>query len=222
MLLASAMATPQEVLLYFILGVVGGLLPDVDADNSLSVRLLFTFIATVISFLVMFKQQADNTLIELFLVWMGSFVFIKYFLFSLFTKVTVHRGILHSIPASILFGFITTILLNHIFHFNNFVAWMGGVFIFGGCITHLLLDELYSLNFAGSGPKKSAGTALKFGSMGDLKSTAFIYLLIGLLFIATPEYKQFFSVILDTATYKHLEIFPKGQWFADFCSELHD
>jgi membrane-bound metal-dependent hydrolase YbcI (DUF457 family) len=220
MLLASAMATPQEVLLYFTLGVVGGLLPDIDSDNSVSVRLLFTFIATVISFLVMFKQQADNTLIELFLVWVGSFAFIKFFLFSLFTKVTVHRGIIHSIPASVLFGFITTILLYRIFHFNDFVAWMAGLFVFGGCISHLLLDELYSLNLAGSGPKKSAGTAFKFGSTGDFKSTAFIYLIIALLFVATPEHKQFFSVILDTSTYKHLEFFPKGKWFTELCSEL--
>ncbi|MCP4115811.1 MAG: metal-dependent hydrolase [Desulfobacteraceae bacterium] len=220
MLLASAMATPQEVLLYFILGVVGGLLPDIDSDNSLSVRLLFTFIATVISFLVMFKQQADNTLIELFLVWVGSFAFIKFFLFSLFTKATVHRGIIHSIPAAVLFGFIATILLCRIFHFNDFVAWMGGVFVFGGCICHLLLDELYSLNLAGSGPKKSLGTAFKFGSIGNFRTTAFIYLLIGILFIATPEHKQFFSVILDTGTYKHLKFFPKGQWFTELFSEL--
>ncbi len=80
-MLASAMATPPEVLLYFTLGVVGGLLPDIDSDSSLPVRLLFTFIATVISFLVMFKQQADSTLVELFLVWAGSFVFIKFFYF---------------------------------------------------------------------------------------------------------------------------------------------
>ena len=213
MLLASAMASPQEVLLYFTLGVVGGLLPDIDSDNSLPVRLLFTFIATVISFLVMFRQQTDNTVVELFLVWMGSFIFIKYFLFSLFTKVTVHRGIIHSIPAAVLFGFITTILLYHIFHFPEFVSWMAGLFVFGGCILHLLLDELFSLNLTGSGPKKSTGTAFKFGNAGDLKSTFFIYLAIVLLFLATPEHNHFFSTILDTSTYHHLKLFPSDNWF---------
>lgn len=214
------MATPQEVLLYFTFGVVGGLLPDIDSDNSLSVRLLFTFIATVISFLVMFKQQADNTLIELFLIWVGSFAFIKFFLFSLFTKVTVHRGIIHSIPASVLFGIITTILLYRIFHFNDFVAWMAGLFIFGGSILHLLLDELCSLNITGGRSKKSAGTAFKFGSIGDFKSTVFIYLVVALLFAATPEHRPFFSVVFNSVTYHHLEFFPKGQWFTGLCSEL--
>ena len=220
MLLASAMATPQEVLLYFTFGVVGGLLPDIDSDSSLSVRLLFTFIATVISFLVMFRQQADNTLIELILIWVGSFAFIKFFLFSLFTKVTVHRGIIHSIPASVLFGLITTILLYRIFHFNNFVAWMAGLFIFGGSILHLLLDELCSLNITGGRAKKSAGSAFKFGSIGDFKSTLFIYLIVALLFAAAPEHRSFFSVVFDSTTYQHLELFPKDQWFTGLCSEL--
>jgi hypothetical protein len=215
MLFASAIATPQEVILYFTLGVVGGLLPDIDSDNSLPVRLLFTFIATVISFLVMFKQPPDNTAIELFLVWMGSFVFIKYFLFSLFTKITVHRGIIHSIPAAVLFGFVSTILLYRIFHFNGFVAWMAGLFVFGGYIIHLLLDELYSLNFTGSGTKKSAGTAFKFGNASDLKSTFFIYLALVLLFVAMPEHNHFFSTILDTGTYHHLKFFPSDSWFRE-------
>ncbi len=222
MLLASAIATPQEVLLYFTLGVIGGLLPDIDSDNSLPVRLLFTFIATVIAFLVMFKQRADNTVMELFLIWTGSFAFIKYFLFSLFTKVTVHRGIIHSIPAAVLFGFIGTILLYRIFHFNEFVAWMGGVFVFGGCLTHLLLDELYSLNLKGSRPKRSAGTALKLWNAGDLKSTAVVYFLIVLLFTATPEHHRFYSTITDTTTYRHLEFFPRGQWFNRLISELEN
>lgn len=220
MLLASAMATPMEVLLYFTLGVVGGLLPDIDSDNSLPVRLLFTFIATVISFLVMFRQQTDNTVVELFLVWMGSFIFIKYFLFSLFTKITVHRGILHSIPAAVLYGFVTIILLYHLFHFNEFVSWMAGLFVFGGCILHLLLDELFSLNLTGSGPKKSTGTAFKFGNAGDLKSTFFIYLVIVLLFVSTPEHKQFFSTILNPSTYNHLEFFPRDKWFTTLYSKL--
>lgn len=219
-LLASRIATPQEVLLYFTLCVIGGLLPDIDSGNSVPVRLLFTFMATVISFLVMFKQQNNNTVMELFLIWTGSFVFIKLFLFSLFTRITVHRGIIHSIPASVLFGFVSTIVLYRIFHFNEFVAWMSGLFVFGGSIIHLLLDELYSLNISGKRPKKYAGTALKFWSARDLKSTAFIYLAIIILFIVTPEHKKFYSMIMDASTYSHLKFFPKSGWFTELYSYL--
>lgn len=220
-LLSSKIATPQEVLLYFTLCVIGGLLPDIDSEKSVPVRLLFTFMATLISFLVMFRQQPNNTVMELFLIWTGSFVFTKFFLFYLFTKITVHRGIIHSIPASVFFGLVSTIMLYRIFHFNEFVAWMSGLFVFGGSIIHLLLDELYSLNNNGKEPKKHAGTALKFWSPRDLKSTIFIYIAIIILFIATPEHKKFYSIIMDARTYSHLKLFPKDGWFTVLHSYLY-
>lgn len=195
MLLASTITTPQEASLYFALCVTGGLLPDIDSGNSVPARLLFTFMATAISFIVIFRQHNDNTVMELFLIWTGSFVLIKYLLFSLFAKITVHRGIIHSIPAAIFFGFICTIVLYRIFHFNEFVSWMSGLSVFGGCLIHLLIDELCSLNINGKRPKKSAGTALKFWSVSDLKSTAFMYFAIIILFIGTPEHKKFYTII---------------------------
>jgi hypothetical protein len=220
MLFAAAIASPQEVLLYFTLGVVGGLLPDIDSDSSLTVRLLFTFIATLISFLVMFKQRADNTVMELFIIWAASFIFIKIFIFSLFTKLTVHRGIIHSIPAAVAFGCMAAIGLNRVFHFNDFVSWMAGGFVFSGSILHLILDELCGLNFLTLKTKKSAGTAFKFGSIKHFKETIAIYMLIAVLFVAMPSHTRFFSVILAPQTYAHLEFFPSGKWFNRLCTEL--
>lgn len=220
MLLASAVASPQEVLLYFILGVVGGLLPDIDSDTSLTVRLLFTFIATLISFLILFRQRADNTVMELFIIWTASFIFIRFFIFSLFTRLTVHRGIIHSIPAAVAFGCMTAIALNRVFHFNDFVSWMAGGFVFGGSILHLMLDELYSLNLFGLKAKKSLGTAFKFGSIGNIKTTIAIYMLIAVLFVAMPSHTRFVSVIFAPQTYEQLEFFPNGKWFSQLCAEL--
>nr|WP_320189782.1 metal-dependent hydrolase [uncultured Desulfobacter sp.] len=220
MLFAAAVASPQEVLLYFIMGVVGGLLPDIDSDSSLTVRLLFTFIATLISFLVMFKQRADNTVMELLIIWAASFIFIKIFIFSLFTKLTVHRGIIHSIPASVAFGCMAAIGLNRVFHFNDFVSWMAGGFVFGGSILHLILDELCGLNFLTLKAKRSSGTAFKFGSVKHLKETIAMYMLIAVLFVAMPSHTRFFSVIFTPQTYEHLEFFPSGKWFSRLCAEL--
>jgi hypothetical protein len=220
MLFASGIASPQEVLLYVILGVVGGLLPDIDSDTSLTVRLLFTFVATLISFLIMFKQRVDNTVMELFIIWAASFIFIKFFIFSLFTKLTVHRGMLHSIPAAVAFGFTATIVLNRVFHFNDFVSWMGGAFIFGGAILHLILDELYSFNFLNFKVKKSLGTAFKFGSIENIKATIAIYMLIAVLFVAMPSHTRFFSVIFTPQTYADLKFFPSGNWFSQLFAEL--
>ncbi|MCG8551665.1 MAG: metal-dependent hydrolase [Desulfobacterales bacterium] len=220
MLFAAAVASPQEVLLYFIMGVVGGLLPDIDSDSSLTVRLLFTFIATLISFLVMFKQRADNTVIELFIIWAASFIFIKIFIFSLFTKLTVHRGIIHSIPASVAFGCMAAIGLNRVFHFNDFISWMAGGFVFGGSILHLILDELCGLNVLTLKTKRSSGTAFKFGSIKHLKETIAIYMFIAVLFVAMPSHTRFFSVIFAPQTYEQLKFFPSGKWFSRLCAEL--
>lgn len=220
MLFAAAVATPQEVLLYFIFGVAGGLLPDIDSDSSLTVRLLFTFIATVISFLVMFQQRADNAVMELFIIWVASFIFIKIFIFSFFTKLTVHRGIIHSIPAAVAFGCMAAIGLNRVFHFNDFVSWMAGGFVFGGSILHLILDELSSFNFLTLKTKKTSGTAFKFGSIGNIKATIAIYMLIAVLFVAMPSHTRFISVIFAPQTYEHLEVFPSGKWFSRLCAEL--
>lgn len=220
MLFAATMASPQEVLLYVILGVVGGLLPDIDSDSSLTVRLLFTFIATLISFLVMFKQRADNTVIELFIIWAASFIFIKIFIFSLFTKLTVHRGIIHSIPAAVAFGCMAAIGLNRVFHFNDFVSWMAGGFVFGGSILHLMLDELYGFNLLRLKTKKSLGSAFKFGSIKNIKETIAIYMLIAVLFVVMPSHTHFFSIIFAPQTYEHLEFFPSGKWFSQLCAEL--
>jgi len=222
--MASSMATPQEVLLYFTMGVIGGLLPDIDSDNSLPVRLLFTFMATVIAFLVMFKQKSDNSVTELFLVWLASFVIIKFFVFSLFTRITVHRGMIHSIPAAAMFGLIATILLYRMFHFGEFTVWMAGMFVFSGYILHLLLDEINSIALSKRGPKKSAGTAFKFGNASDFKATVFVYVATILIFLFTPDHREFFTTLTDASTYDRLEIFPHGKWFrqlyADYIARL--
>jgi len=195
-------------------------LPDIDSDSSLTVRLLFTFIATLISFLVMFKQRADNTVMELFIIWAASFIFIKFFIFSLFTKLTVHRGMIHSIPAAVAFGCLAAIILNRVFHFNDFVSWMAGGFVFGGSILHLILDELYGLNLLSLKAKKSSGSAFKFGSIKNIKETIAIYMLIAVLFVAMPSHTRFLSVIFAPQTYEHIEFVPSGKWFSRLCAEL--
>jgi len=212
-LLAASLATPEEVLLFFVMGVVGGLLPDIDSDSSLPVRLLFTFIATVISFLIMFHQRADNSAVELFTIWLVSFLVIKFVIFSMFTRITVHRGIIHSVPASLFSWFFATIILYRCFNFSITTCWMAGFFVFGGFILHLLLDELISLNLPGKAPKASSGTAFKFGVAKDLKSTVTVYAVTALLFAATPDYTPFVRTYFSSTSLVSLRVFPEGAWF---------
>ena len=215
LLFAASLAIPQEVLLYFVMGVTGGLLPDIDSDSSLTVRLVFSFIATVISFLIMFHHRTGNSAVELYLIWLISFFMMNYLFFSLFTRITVHRGLIHSVPASVLFGLLSVLGLYHCFDFSLAVVWMAGFFLFGGFLIHLILDELVSRNFSGKGLKKSAGTAFKFGSIRDVKSTFAVYFIIVILSIAAPDHSEFLDTYFSASGYEGLEVFPRGPWFQD-------
>ncbi|MCG8471720.1 MAG: metal-dependent hydrolase [Desulfobacterales bacterium] len=215
MIYAAGLATPQEVLLYFVMGVIGGLLPDIDSDSSLTVRLLFTFIATVISFLIMFHQKTDNSALELYGIWLMSFFVMNYIFFSLFTRITIHRGLIHSVPASVLFWFLSTLVLYHCFNFSLPTVWMAGFFLFGGFLSHLFLDELASLDLGKKRPKRSSGTAFKFGSARDLKSTIAVYVVTTLLFFATPDHKPFVETFFASKQYAAFKALPENGWFND-------
>lgn len=219
-LLVARMATPREVVLYFLLGSIGGILPDIDSDTSIPVRLTFNFLAPVIAFLIMFAQGSAYSVIELLLIWLTSFLIVKYCVFSFFTHLTVHRGVIHSIPGGVLFWFLTNILFYRVFGFSSFNAWMAGFFVFFGYIIHLVLDELNSLNLLGSQVKNSLGTALSLVKFNDLKTTILLYLAVIALFYLNPDPEPFFDKILNKNVYLHIRFFPQGQWFQDLFKSL--
>ena len=48
-LLKGGLASEKEVVLYFTLGTIGGILPDIDSDHSLPSRFLFGFFALALT-----------------------------------------------------------------------------------------------------------------------------------------------------------------------------
>ncbi|MBF0445647.1 MAG: metal-dependent hydrolase [Magnetococcales bacterium] len=138
------------------------------------------------------------------------------FVFGLFTKLTVHRGIFHSIPAAFLSLFLTTILLHRLFNLNNQTVWLVGSFLFMGFMVHLILDELASLNiFSLGGVRKSFGSAAKLYST-NLTATAIIYLATVLLYMLTPTTEGIFNLLTDPLTLKMISIqfLPTDGWFS--------
>jgi membrane-bound metal-dependent hydrolase YbcI (DUF457 family) len=80
--------------------------------------------------------------------------------FARFLKMyTVHRGMFHSIPAAIIFGELAFLLASGDLYMRFYKA--GAVLI--GYLSHLILDEIYSVEWGRRGPrlKRSFGTALK-------------------------------------------------------------
>lgn len=207
-LLAAGAARPDQVLLYFVLGSIGGVLPDIDADNSTALKITFDVLSVVIAFVVMFGQRWGSSVLELVLIWVAVFLAVKYLVFSFFIRMTVHRGIIHSIPAGITFGLMAVVLLNQFRGISPGTAWMGGFFLFLGFFIHLFLDELYSVRIFRLGVKGSFGTALKLLSFKDMKSTLVLYAaMVALLFLAPPP-GGFLRILLSKSTYAGIRLLP--------------
>lgn len=160
---------------------VGGMMPDLDSDSGIPVREMFGLAAVFGPLLFLRRLVYDFELSsEQILVVLGVlFIGIRYGLSHLFKRITVHRGMFHSIPAMLIAGLMTFLAYHH----NDLrPRLMLSVGVAIGFFSHLLLDELYSVDFRGLTPKlnKYAGSALKFASPSRW-ATGLTYLILAAL-----------------------------------------
>ena len=168
------------------LGTLGGLLPDIDANNSRPVKLLFNVLALmgVAAALYAFKNSYAPYL--LLLIAAGAYLFIRYGMFALFNGLTVHRGVFHSVLAVLFFSLLMTCISYYFLHWNVLHAWLNGIFIALGFIVHLLLDELYSTDLSNLRMKNSFGTALKLFSYNSMTASALMTICTIMLYSIAP------------------------------------
>jgi len=210
--------------------VIGGLLPDIDLPTSVPVRIAFATLAVVAGFLVVFTFGSRYSLVELVILWFGCFLLIRYGLFTLLDRFTVHRGLVHTVPmAAIGLGLATTALAFHIFDASVIHSWLCGTFLTIGFIVHLLLDEFYSVDLFGKKLlsvdlfgkkllKSSFGTAFSLGSLNQPVGTAVLYLTVIGLFFLCPSPKPFAEFALNHGTYRGVtqRLVPHDTWFPGF------
>jgi len=210
------MATPQEVALYFLLGSLGGLLPDIDSGNSVPIQMAFTLASILFAFLLMFSAARwFSTVAELLLLWIAAFLLLRRILFALLARLTTHRGIFHSLPAVLFFTLLGATLAFWIWPLTSTQAWLGGLFIGLGYLVHLLLDELYSVNLYGLHTRRSAGSAIKLWYRKSPAASTAMYLAVLLTFPFAPSLGP-----LATALSRHeftakigSRIIPQQGWF---------
>lgn len=214
--MVGGLASEKQVILYFLLGTIGSLLPDIDSDNSTPLQIAFSFSSILLAFVVMFFFFGlFPSVVELVLIWLVTYLFIRWIIFALFTRLTTHRGIFHSVPAALFFGFLIAAMSYRLLMFDPFQAWMSGVFVCFGYLVHLLLDELYSVNVFGIRTRKSLGTALKFYFKGSPPATVYMYLVMIAAFLATPTMTPFTQRLMDGSIFQtiHQRMAPDGTWF---------
>ena len=150
------------------------------------------------------------------MLWLGCFLLLRYGIFVLLDRLTVHRGLVHSIPAGIGFGLATTFIAYHAFNASVIHAWLCGAFVTLGFIVHLLLDEFYSVDLLG---KETAEKLLwhraQPGSLNQPIGTVLLYLTVVGLFLLCPSPRPFVELIQDGATYRGVtqRLLPDEVWF---------
>jgi len=159
----------------FAMGILGSILPDIDSDNSIPVRILFEMLGLIVPITIVqrFLPITVNLENQIFFI-LAGYLIIRFGVSYIFFKFTVHRGIIHSIPAAaIAGGFIFLIFTDTLFYVRFLFAFA----CFGGYILHLTMDEIWSVDLANARLKKSFGTALSFKS-DSIMATTTAYLLI--------------------------------------------
>lgn len=193
-------------LMCVMLGTVGGLLPDLDSDNSTPIKLGFNLISFVFAFALVMHWRSELSLLSLMVLWLAGYAFMRYVVFYIFTNLTVHRGVIHSVPYMMILGLGLTCLSYYVLQASLSASWFYGLFLFTGAMVHLLLDELYSVNLSNMKMKRSSGTAMKFYQHKDKWWYLLLYVLIALLIYFAPPVTEFWQQLRKPEPWAQLKV----------------
>ncbi len=142
---------------------IGGILPDVDSDNAIVLRESLAFLAAVTPMLMLQRFYEWGWTNETIVFVAGiAYIAIRFGIGAVLRKMTVHRGMWHSIPAGLVAASMVYLLCCSP---EASTRWFKTGAMLLGYIWHLLLDEIYSVESTSMGRvhiKRSIGTALKF------------------------------------------------------------
>lgn len=154
--------TPVEGALAGFLTGVAGMLPDLDSESGRPVREIFGVVAALAP-VVMLKhlQHWGGNPEGTMLLAVVLYITIRYGAGMLLGMLAVHRGMFHSIPALLIAAELVFLA------YKSDSIWVkllmaGGIAV--GFASHLILDEIYSVQWSGVRVtlKASAGSAFKF------------------------------------------------------------
>ncbi len=198
--LYAGLLEPQQTLLLWGVGMVGGILPDIDSDNSTSLRIIHSLLGIIVaaclsSYLVSQVSLAMNLAIVA-----GALLCQHFIALPLLRKITIHRGNCHSLLAGITFSLVTTNISIYLLNSSLQTGFLAGLFLACGFLTHLILDEAFSINFAGARLKKSFGSAIKPFATGTPLTTTLLAGGCVSQFILLPDIHSLEHIVLQLLT----------------------
>lgn len=203
----------QESLVLMVVGVTGGVLPDLDLKNSRPSQALFTVLGVFAGLIWLFASIKRLTGLEL---WLGTLVIVLLFRFPIaaaFHRLTTHRGVFHSLLAAITAGLITCAIAWQYIQTSALLSWLFGLSMSCGYVVHLLLDELYSVDFAGGRIKRSFGSAIKPVALKQPKASAMVAVIAMTAWLGCAPYTQ--AVDEATERYSHWQSLLVPEWWPE-------
>jgi hypothetical protein len=213
--LAADVIAPENLVAVTMAGSLGSVLPDIDLKDSRPSRALFAGLAVFFSFALLFHFAPHLSIVEMWTLWLGTLLFVRYGLHTMFHRLATHRGVWHSWIAGIACAFATVLIFYYVFHRPDGVAWLAGGFLLVGFLTHLILDEMYSVDVIGNHIKKSFGTAFKPIDMRNPVGSAAMAVAAVVLLLLTPSISVFYEGITSRQMWAslHQRLLPQDRWF---------
>ena len=212
--LAADVIAPENLVAVTLAGSLGSVLPDIDLKDSRPSRALFAGLAVFFSFALLFHFAPHLSIAEMWALWLGTLLFVRYGLHTAFHRLTSHRGVWHTWIAGLASAFATVLAFYYVFDRPDGVAWLAGGFLLIGFLTHLVLDEIYSVDVLGNHIKKSFGTAFKPFDRRNPWGSAVMAAAVALLLV-TPSFTTFYDGITSRPMWTALNdrLLPKDTWF---------
>lgn len=197
----AGLVNANEFLMCVLAGTVGGLLPDIDSDNSIPIKMGFDLASLATGFALIIHWRSELSLLSMLLLWLMGYLIMRYAVFSIFTKLTVHRGIIHSVPYMLVLALSLTCFNYYFLDTSSIVSWFYGSFLFLGSMIHLGLDEAYSVDLLNRRLKRSSGTAMKFYKYTQRYYYLGLYAILLMFIFIAPPFEPFFRKINDPITW---------------------
>lgn len=213
--LAADVIDHQSLVAVTLAGVVGSVLPDIDLKDSRPSRALFSGLAIFFSFAVLFNCAGKYSIAELWIVWLGTLLGVRYAVHGIFHHIAVHRGIWHSLLATVFCAIATAVVFKYVLGTADGIAWLGAGFLAIGYLTHLTLDEIYSVDVMDVRIKASFGTALKLADFGNPSHSAAMAVGAVALALIAPPATDFVNGLSSQKMWAGLQdrMLPKDAWF---------
>jgi hypothetical protein len=212
---AADMVAPENIVVVTLAGVLGSVLPDIDLKDSRPARAMFAGLGVFFSFAVLFSLERKYSIAEMLILWLGTLLFVRYVAKEVFFRFSYHRGVWHSILAMVFCSLVTAWVYSKLLGRDEGVAWLAAGFLAIGFLTHLILDELYSVDVMDTRIKASFGTALKLFDYKHLGHSSAMAVATVLVFLLTPPTKIFVENISARSLWTglHQRLLPQDKWF---------